>query len=253
MNDRAAHHDPLRRHLPDSAVGYVADLLVARPIDVRICRPRRTKLGDHRPPSRGVRQHRISVNADLNPYAFLTTLLHEIAHADVWEACGRRWRRPRPHGREWKGAFGRLLEPVVDSAWLPDDVATALAASMKNPAAMSCTDRGLVLALARYDVSATPRTRVEDLSSGQLFRVESGQVFRLGARMRTRFRCVEPTTGAEYRVHGLAFAEPVAVTTAASAGCGSAGGGRYCRRRARAGRAAGRSACFGFARARRRT
>lgn len=245
--------EPLHRHLPAAAGEYVAEVLAARTIAVRISRPRRTKLGDHRPPGRGARQHRISINADLNPYAFLTTLLHEIAHADVWEACCRRWRRPRPHGREWKGAFGRLLEPVVESGWLPGDVAAALAVSMRNPAAMSCTDRGLVLALARYDLDPAARTRVEDLPSGQHFRVDSGQVFRLGPRVRTRYRCIEPATGLEYRVHGLAFAEPVAAPIAASAGRGSAGGGRCCRRRAGAGTAAARSAYFESARGLRRT
>jgi SprT protein len=252
MTARVTHLAILHRHLPDSTAGYVAELLDAREIAVRISRPRRTKLGDHRPPGRGSRQHRISVNADLNPYAFLTTLLHEIAHADVWEACRSRWRRPRPHGREWKSAFGRLLEPVVDASWVPGDVAEALAVSMRNPTATSCTDRGLVLALARYDVGPTTRMRVEDLSSGQTFRVGSGQVFRLGARLRTRYRCIDVSTGAEYRVHGLACAEPV-TAIAASTGCGPAADGRYCRRRAGAGRAAARSACSESARGPRQT
>lgn len=201
---------PLASHLPEAAAGYVASLLARRPIAVRVSRPRRTKLGDHRPPRRGDAGHRITVNADLNPFAFLTTLLHEIAHADVWEQARRRWPRPRPHGPEWKQAFARLLEPVVAEAWLPDDVAEALASYMANPAAMSCSDRRLVLTLARYDANAVARTRVEDLATGQRFRVESGQVFCLGRRVRTRFLCVDTATGVEYRVHGLAFAEPVA-------------------------------------------
>lgn len=201
---------PLALHLPEATAGYVDSLLAVRPIAVRVSRPRRTKLGDHRPPRRGDRSHHVSVNEDLNPFAFLTTLLHEIAHADVWEQARRRWRRPRPHGPEWKLAFARLVEPVVAEKWLPDDVAEALASYMENPAAMSCSDRGLVLTLARYDANAMARTRVEDLAMGRLFRVESGQVFRLGRRVRTRFLCVDTATGEEYRVHGLAFAEPVA-------------------------------------------
>jgi hypothetical protein len=199
----------------------------------------------------------VSVNDDLNPYAFLTTLLHEIAHADVWEQT-QGWRRPLPHGREWKKAFAGLLEPVVAAPWLPGDVAAALATSLENPTAMSCSDRGLVLALARYDEHTEPRMRVEDLERGQLFRVEGGQVFRLGSRVRTRFLCLEQGTNVEYRIHGLALVEPVdaasisAVTDALTARDCS-GDEPYCRRRAADGRAAGRSAYSGSAREPRQT
>lgn len=221
--------------LPEAATGYVGGLLAGRPITVRVSRPRRTKLGDHRPPRGGDRSHRITVNDGLNPFAFLTTLLHEIAHADVWEQTHSRWRRPRPHGREWKRAFAALLEPVVAERWLPDDVATPLASYMENPAAMSCSDRGLVLALARYDSHVAARPRVEDLVCGQCFRIESGQVLCLGRRLRTRYLCIEPATGTEYRVHGLAFAEPVDAAAMSPISAGrmrpECSGGEPCSRR----------------------
>jgi SprT protein len=243
----------LQRHLPAAAHEYVGDLLAARDVAVRVSRPRLTKLGDHRPPRPADPRHRISVNDDLNPYAFLTTLLHEIAHVDVWEKHSGRRRRPRPHGPEWKGEFSAILAPVVAARWLPADVAAALGASMHNPAAMSCSDRRLVLALARYDDTATARQRVEDMPLGGLFRVSNGRVFCRGRRVRTRYLCIDPTTGAEYRVHALAFAEPLAGATttddrpaeadvAAGRRRGSAVGGRYCRRRGAVGRAASRSA-----------
>ena len=253
MDNGMGFDERIVARLPEAAAGYVGGLLAGRSITVRVSRPRRTKLGDHHPPRRGDRSHRITVNEDLNPFAFLTTLLHEIAHADVWDQTRTRWRRPRPHGREWKRAFAGLLEPVVGQEWLPEDVATALASYMENPAAMSCSDRGLVLALARYDAHAVARTRVEDLAAGQWFRVDSGQVFCLGRRVRTRFLCVEPATGAEYRVHGLAFADPVDAAacipiTAARTKRECFADGRSFRRRARGGRAAGRSAYSGSAR-----
>jgi len=210
MTRSAAACDTVLAHLPPAATGYVAQLLRQRSLAVRISPPRRTKLGDHRPPRRDERLHRISINDDLNPYAFLTTLLHEIAHADVWEAHRGRWRRPKPHGREWKAAFGGLLGPILVKRWLPPDVADALASFRERPTAASCVDRGLVLALARYDRDAASRPRVEDLRPGTYFRVDGGRVFRLGRRARTRYLCVEQGTGAEYRVHALAIAEVVA-------------------------------------------
>ena len=243
----------IQRHLPTAVGVYVADLLAARDVVVRVSRPRLTKLGDHRPPRPAYPHHRISVNADLNPYAFLTTLLHEIAHVDVWTKHAGRRRRPKPHGPEWKHEFAGILAPVVAARWVPDDVASALGTYMLNPAAMSCSDRGLVLALARYDSSETTRGRVEDIPLGVLFRVSNGRIFCRGRRMRTRYLCIDPATGAEYRVHALAVAEPLSVDdvndgrwggAAAVAGerRGNADDGRCCRRHAAVGMGDSRSA-----------
>jgi SprT protein len=195
--------------LPAAAVPHVEALLGRHAVEVRISRPRRTKLGDHRPPAHGRRAHRISINGDLNPYAFLTTLLHEIAHAAAWETHRGLRRRRRPHGPEWQRAFAGILHPVVSAGVLPDDVARALARALQNPRAATCSDRTLLLTLARYDAAVSGRTRVEELPDGSLFRTETGAVFRAAQRLRTRRQCFDERTGAEYRVHGLALVEPV--------------------------------------------
>lgn len=195
--------------VPEGTQQRVRELLAGRRVVVALARPRRTKLGDHRPPGSGRTHHRITVNDDLNPYAFLTTLLHEIAHVATWERLRHRVRRAAPHGREWKEEFGAILEPFVDESLLPTDVAGALAVFMRNPAAASCSDRGLVLALARYDRPQSDRHRVEELPPGSVFRVETGQVFRLGPRLRSRFQCFEQPGGQEYRVHGLSRVERI--------------------------------------------
>ena len=196
-----------RPRLPSGAVEYVADLLARQHVQLRVTRPRRSKLGDHRPPGRGSGFHRITVNDDLNPYAFLTTLLHEIAHAATWER--HRGRRIRPHGREWKWEFGGILRPVVDQRLLPPVVTTALARYLENPAARSCSDRGLVLALATFDAPDSSRVRVEDLAEHSVFRVANGSLFRAGRMVRSRRQCFEIPGGCEYRVHGLVLVEPI--------------------------------------------
>lgn len=228
---RPAVHASVRHRLPAGVEAYVAELLGRHPFDVRLARPRRTKLGDHRPPTRGVPAHRISLNDDLNPYAFLTTLLHEIAHATTWERHrgGRRWLRP--HGPEWKREFSTILRPVVAAGILPADVEEALGRSLSNPAAATCSDRGLMLALGRYDRPDEGRMFVEQLAEGTVFRIENGRLFRAGRRLRTRRQCFEWHTGTEYRVHGLARVEPV--PTAAAAGVSGAA--------SRRGRRSGRS------------
>lgn len=200
----------LRPLLPAGTDGYVEELLGRHRIDVRVSRPRRTKLGDHRPPGRGRTAHRITVNDDLNQYAFLTTLLHEIAHAFTWERHRPSRRRVRPHGIEWKQEFEGVVAPVVAAGVLPDDLAAALATSIRNPAAATCSDRGLLLALARYDRPDPSRVRVEELAIGVIFRTDDGMLFRTGPKVRTRRQCFECRTGREYRVHGLARVVPVA-------------------------------------------
>jgi hypothetical protein len=199
--------------LPAGTATHVAELLGRLPVRLRIARPRRTKLGDHRPPGRGWTMHRISINDDLNPYAFLTTLLHEIAHAAAWERHerGRRGgRRIRPHGSEWQTAFADAVAPVVGRDLLPADVEAALARAMLRPAAATCSDRDLALTLARYDRLEPGKIRAEQLAVGTWFRVDDGTVFRAGPVLRTRRLCFEAETGAEYVVHGLAKVEPLA-------------------------------------------
>jgi len=203
----------LRPLLPAGTEAYVHDLLGRHRIDVRLSRPRRTKLGDHRPPGRGRMAHRITVNNDLNPYAFLTTLLHEIAHAFTWERhrASRRWLRP--HGSEWKREFEGVLAPLVSADVLPGEITTALAQSMSNPAAATCSDRGLLLALARYDRPDPGRIRVEEVALGAIFRTDCGMLFHAGPNLRSRRQCFECRTGREYRVHGLARVELVTEAT----------------------------------------
>lgn len=198
----------LRPYLPVAALDHVERAIAGLAVDLRVVRPRRTKLGDHRPPPAPLRPHRITVNADLNPYAFLTTLLHEVAHAATWERHRPR-RRLRPHGPEWKHEFSAVLAPVVAAGVFPDELAAAVTRSLWNPAAATCSDRELLLALARYDRPPEGRVRVEDLPDGAWFRIDGRHRFRAGRLVRTRRRCFEVGTGREYRVHGLAFVEPL--------------------------------------------
>ena len=200
----------LRPYLPAAALDHVERAIGGLAVDLRVVRPRRTKLGDHRPPPAPLRPHRITVNADLNPYAFLTTLLHEVAHAATWERHRPR-RRLRPHGPEWKQEFSAVLAPVVAAGVFPDELAAAVTRSLWNPAAATCSDRELLLALARYDRPPEGRVRVEDLPDGSWFRIDGRHLFRAGRIVRTRRRCFEVGTGREYRVHGLAFVEPLSM------------------------------------------
>ena len=193
----------IAERLPPVACGYVAELLGRHPVELRVVPRRATKLGDHRPPSPAVPWHRITINDDLNRYAFLVTLLHELAHLTTHvEHRGRR--RLRPHGREWQGQFSRIIEPVVSKKLVPGELIDVLRAVVARPRAATCSDRRLLLALSRYDTVNQELMRVEQLQLGDLFQLETGRRFIRGARLRSRYRCIEAVTGVEYRVHGLA-------------------------------------------------
>jgi SprT protein len=194
--------------LPQGTADYVAELLDRDDLAVSLSRPRRTKFGDHRPPGRGFARHRITLNVDLNPYALLTTLLHEVAHAHVWDRHRHR-RRVRPHGPEWQAEFTDVLGPVIRSGALPRDLQMALTATAERPAAATCTDRRLLLALSKYDPMHPQRVFVEALPAGAIFRIDDGTLFRAGPMLRTRRRCFECRSGREYRVHGLMRVAPV--------------------------------------------
>ena len=98
---------------------------------IAISRPRKSKLGDFRPPRLG-QIARITMNADLGAFQFLTTLTHEIAHLIAWEKYGR---RAAPHGKEWKAIFREMLiELAQHQAW-PENYSHALLKHAKSPKA----------------------------------------------------------------------------------------------------------------------
>src|SRR5689334_10544417 len=87
----------LQAHVPPVAVGYCYDLWKASPFELKITKSRQTKVGDFT--SRRTKSHpRITLNHDLNPYLFLVTFVHEVAHLHVYLRHGN---RVDPHGDEW--------------------------------------------------------------------------------------------------------------------------------------------------------
>lgn len=176
--------DPLRlrAHLPAKAWPVVQAWLQRHPVQVKVAAPRHTKLGDYRPATRTL-PHRVSVNCDLNKYAFLVTLVHEFAHYST-VAKTRRWRNP--HGAFWKGEYQRLMRPFMSPEVFPADVLHALHHHLTDAPAASCTDHELMRVLRRYDPD--PRPFLEDLQENSIFRFNR-RLYVKGPRLRKRFRC----------------------------------------------------------------
>jgi len=195
----------LKKYLPEGSADYAHDILWKYGIQLRIKKPRATKLGDYRPPQPG-EAHRISINKDLNKYAFLVTFLHETAHLINFEKRGL---KVQPHGLEWKQEFQVVTKPMLHETILPNDVQNALHRYLKNPKASSCTDPFLFKTLRTYDDRPDHMVLVESIPLQTLFKTKDGRVFTKLEKMRSRYRCVENQTGKIYLVPGLLEVEIV--------------------------------------------
>jgi hypothetical protein len=184
----------LAAYLPEGSFPMVERYLLDHHVHLTITRSRSTLLGDYRPAHRG-RNHRISVNGDMNRYAFLITLLHELAHLLTFLKHGN---TVAAHGREWKSMFGSILAKFISVDIFPGPIRSALAASLDNPAASSCADVELMRVLRTYDPIRPGKCLVEDLLPGARFRIAGGRVFRRGDVQRKRIRCIEEPSGRIY-------------------------------------------------------
>ena len=196
----------LQPYLPEGAVNDVAALLGPHAVTIIITKPRKTKKGDYRPP-RATRtaQHRISINQDLNPYAFLVTLLHEIAHLQAHEQYGLA--NIQPHGLEWKGIFRRILSPFCDNGYFPEPVREALENYLQNPAAATCSSPVLSRALRSYDRQQN-EVFISDIPFQGCFYWQGSRLFRRLSKQRTRFDALELRTGRYYRFSQQALVKP---------------------------------------------
>jgi len=186
--------DHLQQFLPPGTGAAVINYLHQYKVHLTIAAERTSILGDYRHRTHHA-NHRISVNGNLNTYSFLITLLHEIAHLLTFEQYGN---KVQAHGKEWKMIFGQLLHQFVQHKIFPADIEKELLQSLKNPAASSCAEEGLLRVLRKYDAKKSNHHLVEEIAPGTLFRIKDGRVFRKGEQLRKRFKCTEIKTGKMY-------------------------------------------------------
>src|SRR5690554_2249241 len=203
-NDKEAIARVLKKYIPEVYIDEVLKLMYSEKVAFRISKPRKTKLGDYRPP-RNNEPHRISVNGDLNPYAFLITTIHEFAHMTTHVKYGF---KVQSHGEEWKSEFKRLLIPILEKKEIPKEIEQALLRILNNLKASSCTDLHLFRALKKHDEIAKEHYLLEDLANNAYFRL-SNKIFQRGVLRRTRYLCKEVNTGKQYLVNRLAEVKPL--------------------------------------------
>ncbi len=192
---RAEHPmQALAAFLPDGSFEQVVAYIQHYRVHLTITKKRKSVLGDYRHPVMG-KNHRITVNGDLNKYEFLLTLLHELAHLLTFEQYRN---RVEAHGVEWKTCYSNLLMQFVEKGIFPDDIKAALQRSIMNPAATANGETDLLLVLRKYNTRQNGLIPVADIPAGRLFQTENGRIFMKGLLRRKRFECVEVKSGLRY-------------------------------------------------------
>ncbi|MEX0312616.1 MAG: SprT-like domain-containing protein [Allomuricauda sp.] len=183
----------LQKYLPERAIEPCFELIKTHGVHLKIVNHRVTRHGDYRRLPNGL--HQITVNASLNKYRFLITLIHEIAHLVAFEKYGR---FIKPHGLEWKRTFQRLMVPFIRPEVFPSQLLPVIANHFKNPKASSSTDARLSIALKAFDEEERKNSYVYELPQGSTFRLYNGKLFKKGKKRVKRYECVELASGRLY-------------------------------------------------------
>jgi hypothetical protein len=170
-------------------------------LEVNVSKPRKTKLGDFK-----VRGNKliVSVNNNLNKYAFLITFTHELAHAFVFK---KHKNSVTPHGDSWKLTFKSMMLNFLTPDYFPKDILKILSNHIITPKASTFSDVELSKVLRNYDTSNV--LTISDLSEGVIFKMDNGKTFQRGIKLRKRFKCVEIKTSKVYLFHPLAEVKSV--------------------------------------------
>jgi SprT protein len=188
-------HQTLHQHVPDQACPYCFSLWQNAPFELKLTRNRQSKVGDFTS-SKSIKNPRITLNKDLNPFLFLVTYIHEVAHLHVFLKFGN---RVDPHGDEWKNVFKHLMGPMLENQVFPDQILHELRRHMVNPKASSFADADLTRALRSFDKNAAQYTALSDIPEGSIFHFQ-GRYFKKGKMKRTRVLCNEIKTKRNYLV-----------------------------------------------------
>jgi SprT protein len=197
-------------HLPEKSIGFIIDWLIGQKVQLRISSTRTSKLGDYRPPRPGSIP-RISVNHNLNKFAFLITLVHEMAHHMVLGGINerhfvisfRKKNRPKPHGAEWQSHYRNLMVPFLSPDIFPQEIMVVMKQYLGNPKASTTADQKLFRILKNYD-KPDGSEFIDKLPFDAVFYLRDGRSFRKKEKMRKRYRCICIDNGRIYLFNPMA-------------------------------------------------
>ncbi|MBL6962845.1 MAG: SprT-like domain-containing protein [Bacteroidetes bacterium] len=192
--------EPLDQFLPPSTRSYIEDLILHQNLLVHVTKPRKSRHGSFRGGNKK-KASVINISGALNPYAFIITLIHEIAHLKTWQLHGR---KVSPHGSEWKNIFSKLMHPLMQNGIFPDELRQLLAKHMLNPKASSSSDVELSRLLKEYDKKIPELPFIEDIPMNSVFEWRNGRLFQKKEKLRKRYKCIELKTNRVYLFNPLA-------------------------------------------------
>lgn len=194
----------LQNYVPSESLPVLEKWFNQRAFELKITKKRVTKFGDFRASTK-LQPNRISVNSNLNQYAFLITLTHEFAHLLVWL---QHKHKVKAHGLEWKMEFATLMNVLLTKNVFPEHLKVVLQKHMQNPAASSARDVNLIAELKKYDAPSNLLT-LNEIEEGATFTLNQKRIFIKGEKRRTRYICKEIASKKEYLIHGVAEVELV--------------------------------------------
>ena len=180
--------DPLsniENFIPTASIPLLSKYLVHWEVNMVVTRERLTKHGDFRALPKG--GHQITVNEMPNPYRFLITTVHEIAHLITYKDFGV---GIKPHGKEWKQTYRKIMLPFLIPEIFPKELLKILQLHFRNPKASSDTDTKLTLVLNKFDPE-NKKNYIFELEDGSVFEIHNGRRFIRGKKRTKRYECRE--------------------------------------------------------------
>lgn len=191
--------DILKNYVPESSLPILQKWFIQRPFILKITKKRATKFGDFRASLKG-ETPKISINSNLNQYAFLITLTHEFAHLLVWH---NHKHKAKAHGIEWKTEYKKLATVLINNNIFPEPLAAIFNKHIQNAPASSARDIKLVSELKKYDAPSN-FILLSELPEGTKFTLNNKRIFIKGEKRRTRYFCTEIGTKKHYLINGVA-------------------------------------------------
>jgi hypothetical protein len=190
----------LRSYLPENSVEAICNTLAPFGLKVKIVNPRKRIHGSYQRPKLPTDYHVITINRDLNPYTFLITFLHEIAHMQVWVKY-----KSTGHGQAWKICFTDLIKQFLSLNVFPDDIKYALEKHIQNIKSSDFLDIFLSKVLQKYDAKTIVTHDLiclEDVPENAVF-LYGDKKMEKQALMRKYYLCRDIKTRKTYRCHPL--------------------------------------------------
>lgn len=182
----------LKKYIPEKAVVGICILIRKHGVHLKIVKDRKSKYGDYRQTAAGI--HQITINQGLNPYRFLITLVHEIAHLVAYKHDRK---IIKPHGAEWKFTFQQLMDPFLTKDIFPADILKPLSFYLTDAKASTDRDSVLAYALRGYDKKSNKHC-IFQLHAGNIFRYSNGKAYKIIRKRIKKYECLELATKTLY-------------------------------------------------------